>query len=334
MGCSPIVSSHQAPYWTILHARLQETLQKRSLLPPNASLLIAVSGGQDSLCLGQLLLDLRPRWKWELAIAHGDHRWSSDSGLADHVQQIASRWQLPFFLETAPPMPETEARAREWRYQALAEIAGERGFSCVVTGHTRSDRAETFLYNLTRGAGTAGLSALTWQRPLTTDIQLVRPLLNVSRPETLDFCQRRGLPIWHDRANGNLRYTRNRIRQEVLPYLQTHFNPQIEKHLAQTTEILEAESDYLEAIAQEIFEETIDLENRRIDRLKLRPVPLPLQRRIIRELLSLYLPSAPNFIEIEAVIALINAPNLSQTSSLSGGLSARVQGHWIGLADR
>ena len=119
--------------------------EKGQLLPKNASLLVALSGGQDSLCLGQLLLDLRPRWGWQLAIAHCDHRWSSDRGLVDHVRKIAEIWQLPVYIATAPPMAETEAKARQWRYQALQTIAQEQGFNYLLTAHTRSDRAETFL---------------------------------------------------------------------------------------------------------------------------------------------------------------------------------------------
>jgi len=86
----------------------------------------------------------------------------------------------------------------------------------------------------------------------------------------------------NDRANENLRYARNRIRQELLPYLQTNLNPQIEKHLAQTAEILEAESDYLDSIARDIFRQVIDLDQQRLDRSPLQILPLAIQRRVIR----------------------------------------------------
>lgn len=325
------MSRHPAFPWTPLHARLQETLQKRALLPRGERLLLAVSGGQDSLCLARLLLDLQPKWGWEISIAHCDHRWSTDIGLADHVRQVVERWRVPFFLETAPPGPETEARAREWRYGVLTAIAARSGVSRIVTGHTQSDRAETFLYHLARGAGTEGLSSLTWQRPLGSSLFLVRPLLNVSRSETLAFCRARELPIWDDRANEDLRYARNRVRLELLPYLQDHLNPQIEKHLARTAEILEGENEYLETIALGIFEESIDRENRAIDRRRLGSIPLALQRRVIRKFLQDYLPSSPNFDDIEAVTNLIHAPNRSCTSSLRGRIVARAREHRIEL---
>ncbi|MEG3438487.1 tRNA lysidine(34) synthetase TilS [Pannus brasiliensis CCIBt3594] len=327
------MSSHPSPIWTPLHARLQETLRKRALLPRGARLLLAVSGGQDSLCLGRLLLDLQPKWRWEIAIGHCDHRWSHDVGLADHVRQLAESWRLPFFLENAPPGPETEARAREWRYGALTAMAVAGGFDRIVTGHTLSDRAETFLYHLARGAGAEGLSSLTWQRPLGGDRLLVRPLLNVSRAETGEFCRARDLPIRSDRANENLRYARNRVRRELVPYLRNHLNRQIERHLARTAEILEGEDEYLDTIASGLFEESIDRGDRSLDRSRLRSVPLALQRRVIRKFLQDYLPSSPDFDDIEAVTNLIDAPNLGQTSTLRGRLVARATGGRIELLD-
>jgi len=327
------------PIWTPLHARLHQTLRQRRLLQQNQGVLIAVSGGQDSLCLAKLLLDLQPKWGWKLAIAHCDHRWQFDTGLAAHVQQIAQTWAVPFYLQIAPDLPPSEAAAREWRYQALIEVAQAQGFQSVVTGHTKSDRAETVLYNLIRGAGADGLQALTWQRPLTTELQLVRPLLEVSRSETFGFCQDQHLPIWEDAYNQDLKYARNRIRQELLPYLKTNFNPQVEKALAQTAELLRADVEYLENCAQELRQQAMareDLETTskeytppRLNRLVLQPASLSLQRRVIRQFLKDAQKSAPSYEQIEAVTALITAPNRSRTSSFGEGAIAEVEGNWI-----
>ncbi|MEN9566353.1 MAG: hypothetical protein RLZZ69_1549 [Cyanobacteriota bacterium] len=188
-------------HWTTLHTKLHKTLIGRSLLPQRAKILLAVSGGQDSLCLGKLLLDLRSKWHWQLAIAHCDHQWSTDVGIAERVSQVAQSWELPFYLQVANNLPETEAAARKWRYQALLKIAQTHKFEYIVTGHTKSDRAETLLYNLIRGAGADGLAALTWQRSLTPTISLLRPLLEVYRRETLAFCTQFSLPIWFDAVN-------------------------------------------------------------------------------------------------------------------------------------
>ena len=241
-----------AHFWSSLHAEVHQTLRSRSLLPKHESVLIALSGGQDSLCLAQLLIDLRSRWHWHLAIAHCDHRWRTDSQAnAEFVATLAQTWNLPFYLKVADSPPQSEAAAREWRYDQLQSI---EGFNAIVTGHTASDRAETLLFNLIRGSGIDGLSSLNWTRSLTPSLKLVRPLLELTRSQTAEFCRDRNLQIWEDSTNSDLTYSRNRIRQELLPYLKTHFNPQTEQHLAQTMELLSAEVEYLETAAISLYE--------------------------------------------------------------------------------
>ena len=314
-------------YWTPLHTKLHKTLRSQLLLPKQERVLIAVSGGQDSLCLGKLLLDLRSKWDWNLAIAHCDHQWSTDAGIAQRVREVADSWQLPFYLKLANVVKETEAAARKWRYRALVEIAQEQGFKYIVTGHTKSDRAETFLYNLVRGAGADGLAALNWQRSLTAQITLVRPILDVYRRETLEFCHRFDLPIWFDVVNQNNKYARNRIRNDLIPYLQDNFNPQVENSLAQTAELLRADVEYLEAIAQQLLMQA-RVDNK-LNRLVLQTFPIAIQRRAIRQFLPSVMSRQPNFEQIEEVVNLIAAPNKSRTSTLPGGAIAQVAGEWI-----
>ncbi|NJO43996.1 MAG: tRNA lysidine(34) synthetase TilS [Cyanobacteria bacterium CRU_2_1] len=325
--------------WTLLHAQLHRTLRNRSLLPKSSRSLVAVSGGQDSLCLIRLLLDLQSKWDWELAIAHCNHRWRTDSTAnANYVKQLAQTWQIPYYGVTATDIPTSEAAAREWRYLALTEIAQKHGYACIVTGHTASDRAETFLYNLMRGSGADGLQALTWQRELVPGIALVRPLLEIARTETAQCCQNANLKIWEDSTNEDWRYTRNRIRHELIPYLRTHFNPQVEQALVQTADLLQAEVEYLEAAASELWQQAIwkdefdfssDSSPRRLNRIVLRSAPLALQRRVVRQFLQALLPTAPNFEHIEKLVALITAPNRSQTDPFPGGAIAQVEGKWI-----
>lgn len=337
----------ERPNWTLLHAQIHQTLRQRQLLPKHQPVLVAVSGGQDSLCLAKLLLDLQPKWEWQLAIAHCDHRWPKDVGLADRVRQVAESWGLPFYRQTAAEVNTSEAAARQWRYQALIEIAQAHDYPIVVTGHTKSDRAETVLYNLIRGAGADGLQALTWQRSLAPGLALVRPLLEVTRSQTLQFCQELHLPIWEDPYNQDLQYARSRIRLEVLPYLKTHFNPQVETTLARTAELLRADVEYLEDAAKALRQQAMasggeneqDIDKGtsgsrtllRLNRLILRQASLALQRRVIRQFLQEAQQAAPSFEQIEAVTALITAPNRSQTSSFPGGVTAVVEGDWIFL---
>ncbi len=323
--------------WTPLHATLHRGLKARSLLPPYTSILVAVSGGQDSLCLARLLLDLQPKWQWQLAIAHCDHRWRNDSAAnAHHVHQLAESWHLPYYKSTAATPPNTEATARTWRYECLLQIAQDIGATAIVTGHTASDRAETLLYNLVRGSGMDGLQALQWERSLTPTIRLVRPLLQFQRSQTAQFCQEHGLPVWDDATNRDRHYRRNRIRLELLPYLQTHFNPQVETTLAQTAEILQAEVAYLDAETTRLYAQVVQTTTTpvRLDRTALKLAPLALQRRVCRRFLQEQLLTAPNFEQIEKLVALLHAPNRTQTDPYPGGAIARVEHPWIHLDQR
>jgi tRNA(Ile)-lysidine synthase len=319
--------------WTPFHARLHQTLRQRQLLPMGCSALIAVSGGQDSLALLALLRDLQPKWNWQLAIAHCDHRWRTDSAVnAAHVLDIAHQWGMSAYCETAQFPPATEAAARQWRYQVFTHLAQTHGYAHVVTGHTASDRAETLLYNLARGSGAEGLQALGWQRDLGFGIALVRPMLDFTRSDTAQICEALQLPVWEDTTNQDRRYIRNRIRLEVLPYLSQHLNAQAETHLAQTAEVLAAEVAYLEQEAIAHYAQVIDAQAKppvRLNRVVLRAVPLALQRRVLRHWASQHLGTPINFEQTEKLVSLLSAPNRTQTDSFPGGAIAQVHQDWL-----
>ncbi|MDB9520242.1 tRNA lysidine(34) synthetase TilS [Roseofilum reptotaenium CS-1145] len=320
------------PDWSDLHAKFQSTLRSRpQLLPPQESLLVAVSGGQDSVCLLKLLLDLQPNWRWHLAVAHCDHQMRPDSATnAQHVSEVTGHWNLSFYQKTAEQPLQGEAAARSWRYHALIALAETHGFSRIVTGHTKSDRAETLLHNLIRGSGLDGLAALTWQRPLTENVQLVRPMLEIGRSQTTQFCQHFHLPIWEDSTNQETRYTRNQIRLHLIPALEA-INPQVQTHLATTAELLDADVEYLESIAKTLYTQVSQPNLPQLNRQLLADAPLSLQRRVIRQFLIQWLPHAPNFAQVEKVTHLIAAPNRSQTDPFPGGRIACVHHPWIEL---
>lgn len=173
------------------------------------------------MALLQLLLHLRRLHRWELFVWHGDHRWRPDSGaVAAAMAAWMKRHGVAVTVDRADPPPAGETQAREWRYRALAMRARELGCRQVLTGHTATDRAETVLLNLARGTGLKGLSSLRRSRPLGPGLQLVRPLLGLSREETARFCADWSVPVWLDPTNADHRFSRNRLRLEVLPVLE------------------------------------------------------------------------------------------------------------------
>ncbi len=174
-----------------------------------------------------LLRDLQRLHHWTLHLWHGDHRWRPESGrvaseLAGWCRDQGLDLRVSSWLR--PLDATSEATARHWRYGQLAEQARCLGVSHVVTAHTASDRAETMLLHLARGSHRRGLASLRSLRSLTSDpgdpIVLARPLLPFSRTDTARLCEQLKLPVWHDPSNTNRRYSRNRIRAEVLPVLE------------------------------------------------------------------------------------------------------------------
>ncbi|MBF2098541.1 MAG: tRNA lysidine(34) synthetase TilS [Gloeomargaritaceae cyanobacterium C42_A2020_066] len=318
-----------------LVGRVDGHLRQTGALPPQSPILMAVSGGQDSLCLARILLDLRPAWGWQLTLAYCDHGWRRDSAATgDHLHQLAQAWGIPFVQVQANPSPQSEAAGRRWRYQALTTLAQDQGCTHVVTGHTASDRAETLLYNLVRGSGLEGLVALVAGRPLAKGVFLVRPLVGVTRPETAAFCQAHQLPVWVDDTNQNLALRRNRLRHVVLPYLRDHFNPQVEAALTRTAHLVAQDVDYLNAQAATLYQRAYQAHPPCLDRWALARAHPALQSRAIRQFLITHLPHAPSHRHMEAVLGLLSAPAGQQTLPLPGGYVVRSQGRWLHLLKR
>ena len=229
--------------WSRWHHRFhQHLLGQPKLLPQHGRLLLAVSGGQDSMALLQLLLDLRHLHHWELKLWHGDHRWHEGSEqIASELQNWCMQQGLPLLLSHAGPVEaKTEATARTWRYQELLSHCNHLGCD-AVTAHTASDRAETVIMNLARGSDLAGISSLPTKRALKQDQPdgpiVRRPLQEFSRSETAAICTELQLPIWVDPSNTSQAPARNRIRHSVLPVLEA-LHPGCSIRIAATAERL------------------------------------------------------------------------------------------------
>ena len=215
--------------WSKWHMRLHKRLkQNKSLLPINSKLLLAISGGQDSMALLKLIVDLKRLYEWQVEIWHGDHQWHAKSA---EIEEELKLWclnrQISFHSNKASKEEvANEEKARNWRYKNLlnkAKLSSSNNinFPCtrILTGHTATDRAETIIMNLARGTDLVGLSTLREQRTLENNIDLARPLLIFNRNETLEICKEFNLPIWIDPSNENINLTRNKIRKEILPVL-------------------------------------------------------------------------------------------------------------------
>lgn len=221
-------------------------IHRHQLIQAGDRILVAVSGGGDSVALLHLLWSLRAEFGVDLHAAHLDHALRAESAAeADFVRSWCAGLGVPLRVariavgeRLEPGRGGLEQVARAARHEFLRETAAEMGCNLIALGHHRGDQAETLLHRLVRGAGPTGLVAM---RPRSG--HLVRPLLGVSRGEIRAYLLRQGLCWVEDSSNQDLGMARNRLRHEVLPLLET-FNPRIEEGLARLAERLAREEDY------------------------------------------------------------------------------------------
>ena len=217
--------------WTSWHHLLhKEILRNKTLIPDGANLLIAVSGGQDSMTLLNLINDIKTQHNWFVNVWHGDHQWHEKSETyALELKSYCNKKNISFFFDRANKKNiSSEEKARDWRYKKLIERANHLFIEnqketdiYLLTGHTNTDNAETFLLNLARGSNYAGLSYIDKKRLLENNIFLIRPLLIFSREDTKEFCNLKNIPIWEDPTNCDLTIKRNLIRKKIIPILET-----------------------------------------------------------------------------------------------------------------
>jgi len=217
---------------------------------PGETVLVAVSGGPDSVAMLHALLSRREDFGIAIHLAHLNHGIRGESADMDEefVRSLARDWNLPATVErTDVPalrrklrMSEEEA-ARQIRYEFLYRTASEIGASKIAVGHTADDRAESVLMNVIRGTGIEGLGAL---RPVAGNI--VRPLLDTWRSEVEAYIRENRLSFRVDESNLNLAYTRNRVRHELIPLLEKHYNPRVKNALVRLAEIAQSAADFID----------------------------------------------------------------------------------------
>ena len=241
--------------------RVQDYIARAGLLSPEGSIVVACSGGPDSLCLLHILHRVGG---YNLHVAHLDHGLRPESEQeAAFVRETAVKWGLPVTVDRRDVgslidagRGEEEA-GRIARYRFLAEVARENGADTVVTGHTASDQAETMLMNLLRGAGPQGLAGMRPEVEFSEwdfvkvdgKLRLVRPLLEISRWETQAYCEEQGLKPRIDPTNLERKHLRSRIRHELMPEL-AEFQPGIEEILGRTGRVMGAVSDFLGEVVE------------------------------------------------------------------------------------
>ena len=324
----------------------QRTVGERVGLAAGGTVVVGVSGGPDSLCLLHLFRRLREEGHLDVALvaAHLDHRIRPDSGSdARFVAGIAENWGIPFVGGAAdvPAMAEApgvslEEAARVARYRFLRETAERRGAAFVAVAHNADDQVETVLMHLLRGTGLAGLRGMRHRSRLAEmrlgdetalpahDVDLIRPLLGCRRAEIEEYCRQQGLQPLSDPTNTDMTIFRNRLRHELIPYLES-YNPNIRAVVTRMADVVANDYDYLRAEVSRAWGETV-AETRsgvfQFDQAQWDRLHPSLQAGLLREAVRRLRRNLRNinWVHVDNALQVARRGEVGQRATLPGGL--------------
>ncbi len=278
-----------------LEQRALQFIQKHRLVLNQHELLVAVSGGPDSVCLLHILTKLQEELGIRLHVAHLNHqlRGADADADAEYVADLAHQLGIPATIEKrdvkayqTQQRVSLEEAGREVRYTFMTQVAKSIGASQVAVGHTSDDHVETILMHLIRGAGTRGLRGLQpssrWQSS-GNNLIIIRPLLPLSRQETADYCHHYQLMPRTDASNLSLSPLRNRIRHQLLPLLRS-YNPRVAEALLRTARIAGDDLTFLDSESVRLWGELVQRQENTIilDKGRFLELPSALQRYLLR----------------------------------------------------
>ena len=294
-----------------LLSRVSRFAARHSMWRPDTRVVAAVSGGSDSVGLLFLLHGLHTRGDVVLdAVAHLNHQIRPEADADERFcAELATRLKVPFIAAhidvPARALAEKRSRevaAREARRAFLTQVADERGANAVATAHTQDDQAETLLLRIARGTGLRGLGGIA---PVHGG--RIRPLLELSRAELQQELRHRGEPWREDATNADLSNPRNRVRHELLPYLQQHFNPSVVRSLTRLADLARTDDVWMAEAAASAAKQvvTVAAGEVRLDCRALQALPGALARRVVQHALETVSGgAAAGFEDVETVRAV------------------------------
>jgi tRNA(Ile)-lysidine synthase len=325
-----------------LFQRVENSIRDRKLLKRGEKILVAVSGGLDSMVLLHALKKLSARHKWKIVVAHFNHQLRGRASDTDEklVRKMAAAMKLPLVFERADVKKfaaqsklSIEMAARKLRHEFFARIARKQKIKTIALAHHADDQVELFFLRLLRGAGGEGLAGMKWHSPSPADrtISIVRPLLDFSKSELAEFARENKIQFWHDATNFFSDFLRNRIRNELLPLLRKNYQPGLDKTILRVIEITGAESEFIGRSSERQFAQNKNQSRltSAVTKKNFEGLPIAIQRRILQsqlmelgvaadfELVEQLRESAGKFVSV--------GPGLSISRDANGGLKLREQ---------
>jgi tRNA(Ile)-lysidine synthase len=326
-------------------SKVKCTIEEHQLLISGDHVLVAVSGGPDSMVLLSLLQQLAAELSLTLAVGHVEHGLRGEESRADaaFVKECAQKLNLPVHIGSfdVPSLAREkglsfEVAAREVRYKYLWETAQSIGANKIAFAHHANDQVETILMRFLRGTSLTGLTGIPISREMD-GIRVIRPLLYIWRDEIESYCRKEGIAYRTDSSNLSVKYFRNKIRLNLLPHLEHEYNKNIYKAINQLGEILRDEDAYMEQEAAKALERVL-LERKpgryTLDNAAIRMLPIALQRRVIK-LILYYLSGHTReweSVHIEGIRKLIQSDAPSAEMDLAHHIQAYREYHLIHIA--
>jgi len=324
-----------------LRQRVLGFIQENQLVSGQHCLLVAVSGGPDSVCLLHILVKLREELGISLHIAHLNHQLRGAESEADahYVADLAYRLDIPATVEQrdvkayqARQRISLEEAAREVRYTFLAQVAESIGANLAAVGHTADDHIETILMHLIRGTGIRGLRGLQplrrWQSS-GNSLTIIRPLLAIGRQETADYCRNHQLLPRIDASNLSLSPLRNRIRHQLIPLLES-YNPRVAEALVRTARIADDDLAFFNQEIDRVWGKIIQKQGNTItlDKQGFLELPSALKRYLLRRTIEDLLGNLKDIEtrHIEEIMDALTKP-AGKRLSLPGGLIFSIEYH-------
>ena len=240
-----------------MEKEILKTIKKYKLIESGDQVLIAVSGGPDSMCLLDILNKLKEKLNVEIAVAHVNHGLREEANEeTEYIKNYCDKYNIKIYVKYADVTELAkkdkiglEEEGRKVRYSFFEEVLAKMGFNKIAIAHNMNDKAETVIMNIIRGSGSIGLKGI---EPIR-DNKYIRPLIETQRQDIESYCEKNKLNPRFDKSNDDNTYTRNKVRNILIPFIKKEFNPNIIKSINNLSEIIAEEQNYLEKIVNNIY---------------------------------------------------------------------------------
>ena len=298
----------------MLKDEVVKTIKTYNLINKGDKVVVGVSGGPDSICLLHVLYTLKQELGIEIFVAHINHmiREAADSE-TQYVQNFCKKLDIKCFVKkenvtylAKQQKKGTEEIGRQIRYEFFNEILTETDSNKIATAHNSNDRAETVILNILRGSGISGLKGIEVMR----EQKYIRPLIDINRTDIEKYCKENGLNPRYDESNDENIYSRNKVRNIIIPYIKKEFNPNIIKTINRLSAVATEENEYIQKIVKKEYCQMATKENENIilDLKKFNDLELVIKRRIILYTINevLHTTSGIEKVNIDDIIKLCN----------------------------